>query len=99
MSRIITDPTGLVKQPHDPYWDGPITRREVQGAVNVLANNDSELFLQATTARLIMNLYAEKLNITPAELQAYIDRKKAEINAALAAQEKATAEASKEGSE
>lgn len=93
MSRLITDSSGLVKQPRDPYWDGPITRREVQGAVNQLAHNDSELFLQATTARLIMNLFAEKLNVTPAELQAYIDRKKAEIDAALAAQKAAEPQA------
>lgn len=86
MSKIITDSSGLVKQPHDPYWDGPITRREVQGAVNALAMNDKELFLQATTARFIINMYAEKLNITPGELQAWVDQKKAELDAFVAAE-------------
>lgn len=93
MSRIITDSSGLVKQPHDPYWDGPITRREVQGAVNTLALNDNELFLQSTTARFIMNLFAEKLNVTKGELEAWIAQKKAELDAYVAAQSKAEAPA------
>lgn len=86
MTQIITDSTGLVKQPRDPYWDGNISRREVQGAVNILATNDNELFLQATTARFIMNLFAEKLNVTPAELQAYVEREKAKIDNMVAQQ-------------
>lgn len=86
MTQIITDPSGLVKHPHDPYWDGAISRREVQGAVNTLALNDKELFLQATTARFIMNLFAEKLNVTAGELQAWVDQKKAELDAYVAAQ-------------
>lgn len=79
-SRIITDSSGLVKQPKDPYWDGAITRREVQMAVTQLAGNDQELFIQANTARLIMNLFAEKLGVTKGEIEAYVERKKAEIN-------------------
>jgi len=88
-SRLkITDQSGLVQQPHDPYWDAPITRREVQLAVNDLCVNEAELMARGDTAHIVLNLLCEKLNITRGEIDVFVARKKEEMREAKEAEEK-----------
>lgn len=76
-SRLkISDPNGLVQQPHDPYWDAPITRREVQLAVNDLCVNEAELMARCDTSYIVMNFVCEKLGIKREELDEYVAKKK-----------------------
>jgi hypothetical protein len=88
-SLILNANDSPIQRPKDPYWDGPITRYEVQKAVNVLALNDNELTNRAETVFIVVNFLCEKLNITPGEIQAYVDKQKAAMvalqQAALAA--------------
>ena len=79
MSSIITSENGLVSQPYDKYWDAPLTRREAQRAVDHLAENDTVLNMRADTSHIVINLICEKLNITKAEIETYVARKKAEM--------------------
>lgn len=79
MNHIITDSNGLVKTPHDPYWDGPVTRREAQGAINALADNDRILTMCNDTVNIAVNFLLEKLGVTRGELNVYVEKKKAEV--------------------
>lgn len=80
MSNLIVDPSAsLIKEPKHPYWDAPVTRREAQLAINQMAENDQELTNRADTGHIILNLICEKLNITRGEIDAYVERKRAEI--------------------
>lgn len=90
MSSLIIDSSGSgIKQARDPYWDSPITRREVQGAVNDIALNENALQNMCDTANIVLNFLCEKNNVTRGELEAYVAKKKAEIEAAVAAQKSA----------
>lgn len=71
---------GLLKPPHDPYWDGNITRREAQAAVDQLSQNDKALADQNDTTNLMVNFLLEKLGVTRAEADAWIAKKAEEIN-------------------
>jgi len=93
MSKLIIESSGLVTPAHDPYWDAPITRREVQQAINEMAENDRELTMRADTANIVLNFLMEKQGITRVEVDAWIVQKKTQIAAARAAQVEAAAEA------
>lgn len=80
---------GLVQPAHDPYWDAPVTRREAQGAINDLAVNDKNLAMQNDTTNIVVNFLCERLNITRAEIDAWVEKKKAE--AMLPVMDKSTA--------
>jgi len=86
MKLDITKSSGLVNLPHDPYWDGPITRREVQMAVNDLCINEAELMARSDTAHIVLNFLCERIGTTRGEIDAYIEKKKAEIAALKEAQ-------------
>jgi hypothetical protein len=91
VSSLILGPNDSpIQRPKDPYWDGPITRYEVQKAVNALALNDNELTNRSDTVFIVVNLLCEKAGITPGEVQAYVDKKSAEV---LALREKIAVEA------
>lgn len=85
MSSLILDSSGLVKQPKDPYWDAPLTRREAQKAINDIAMNEMELTNRSDTTSIVLNFLCDKLNVTRAELDIYVEKKKVE---ALALKEK-----------
>lgn len=88
MNKIITDARELVKQPHDPYWDAPITRREVQQAVNDIAQNENALSNMQDTCNIILNLVCQKLNITRPEIDAYVESLRGKLKPAEAANER-----------
>ena len=67
---------GLLQRPHDPYWDAPITRREVQEAVNQLATNDHNLSLQNDTTNLVVNFLCEQLGVKRETLDKWVEEKK-----------------------
>ena len=73
LTNLITDARGLVKEAHDPYWDAPITRREVQKAVNDLCMNQNELTNMIDTANIVLNFLCEKLGVTRADLDKYVE--------------------------
>src|ERR1700690_2028781 len=78
MSKIITsDMNGLLNPQKDPYWDSPISRREVQEAVNQLAINDKRLADQNDTSNLVLNFLCEKANFTRQEIETWVESKKA----------------------
>ena len=77
MSKPCSD---LIQHPHDPYWDGPLTRREAQRMVNKLAANDSELMGMCDTAALILNFLCEaKLKVDREEIEVYVEAKKLQL--------------------
>lgn len=92
MSKIITSPSGIVTPAHDPYWDSPITRREVQQAVNDIAYNEKNLNDMLDTSNIVLNFLAEKVGVTRAEIEVWVEKKKVQIAEVRAAQAKATAE-------
>lgn len=79
MSKLFTDSSPLVKQPHSEYWDGALTRREAQAAINKLASNDSELIGMADTAALILNFLCERAGVKREELDEFVEKKKEEV--------------------
>jgi len=90
MGRILTDSRGLIDQPKDPYWDSPLTRREMQIAVNQLSENDMALTNMCDTASIVLNFICEeKLNVKREELDAYVEKKKAEMLAQIVARKAA----------
>ena len=71
----------LIKQPFDKYWDGHVTRREIQTVFNKLAANDSELMGMADTAAFVLNFILEvklKLN-SREELDIYVEAKRLQV--------------------
>jgi len=94
MGRILTDTRGLINQPKDPYWDAPITRREIQMAVNDLALNDNELTNRTDTLSIVLNFILEDiLHIKDrTRLDAYVERKKKELAEKIAAAQPAQPE-------
>lgn len=90
MSSLIIDPSGSGLKPvHDKYWDAPITRREVQQAVNDIAVNENALQNMCDTSNIVLNFLCTKLNVTRGELDAYVAKTKAEVAAQIEAQNKA----------
>lgn len=72
--------SSLVEQPYDKYWDAPITRREVQRAINKLSQNDSELMAMADTAALVLNFLCEAhLKIKREDIEVYVEAKKLQL--------------------
>ena len=67
---------GFLQRPHDPYWDEPITRREVQEAVNQLAENDRVLSMQNDTTNIVMNFLCEKIGVKREEIDKWVAEKK-----------------------
>jgi hypothetical protein len=85
----------LLQHPHDPYWDGFLTRREAQRMVNKLSSNDSELMGMCDTAALVLNFLCEaKLKVDREEIEVYVEAKKLQM-AEARAKMKAEAEAQK----
>jgi hypothetical protein len=80
MSSILTSDSPI-QQPYDKFWDSPPTRREMQKAFMKLGNNDSDLMAMVDTNCLVVNFICEKLGITRGELEAYVEKKAAEVNA------------------
>lgn len=81
MGNLILDPSDSpVQQPFDKYLDSPMTRREAKVLFRKLAFNDSELMGMADTAALLINFLCEKAGIKDrTEVDAYVERKKAEM--------------------
>jgi len=76
----------LITPAHDRFLDGHPTRRELQKAFNKMGNNDSELMAMVDTNCLVVNFLCEKLNVTRGELDAYVEKKAAEVKALQEAQ-------------
>jgi len=87
----------LIQQPHDPFWDAPPSRREMQTAINKLSANDSELAGMADTAALVLNFILEvKFGITDrTELDVYVEAKKLQMEEARAKMKAAAEETAK----
>jgi hypothetical protein len=81
MSSIINPNDSPIQQPYDKYWDSPPTRRELQKAFNKIGNNDADLMLMVDNLNLVCNCLCEKLNVTRGELDIYVAKKAAELNA------------------
>jgi hypothetical protein len=88
----------LVQQPYDKYWDEPPTRREMQRAINKLAQNDSELMGMADTAAFVLNFILEvKLGVkTREELDVYVEAKRMQAEEARTKMRAAAAEQTQE---
>jgi hypothetical protein len=87
MSNIIHG-SELVEKPFDKFWDNPPTRREMQRAFQKMGENDAELMGMCDTSALVLNFLAEKLGVKREEIEEFVKRKSAEVNA-LRAQMKA----------
>lgn len=87
---------GLLTRARDPYWDGFLTRREAQLAIDKLSENDSVLMAMQDTEHIVMNFLVEKIGCTREELDKYVELKKAQLaalrQAALEAKAQAPAE-------
>jgi ABC-type phosphate transport system auxiliary subunit len=77
----------LVEHPHDQYWDGKPTRRELQKAFNKLGSNDAELMAMVDTNCLVVNYLCEKLGVTREDLEVYVAKQKEALAAMKAAEE------------
>lgn len=86
--------TQLVKQPHDPFWDTPPTRRELQTQLNKIGANQTELMGMADTAALLLNFIFEvKFAIKDrTEVDIYVEAKKLQMEEARAKMRAAAAE-------
>lgn len=78
----------LIQPAYDKYWDSPMLRREAQKAFQKIGNNDAELMLMVDNLNLVVNCLCEKANVTKGELDAFVEKKKAEMEAFNAAQVK-----------
>ena len=78
MSNLIHG-SDLVEHPHDQYWDGKPTRRELQKAFNKLGSNDAELMAMVDTNCLVVNYLCEKLGVTREDLEVYVAKQKEEL--------------------
>jgi hypothetical protein len=84
MSRVLHG-DDLIEKPHDPFWDSPPTRRELQKVFNKLASNDSELMGMADTCALLVNFLCEvKLKVDREEVEVYVEAKKLQMDEARA---------------
>lgn len=71
----------LIIPAHDKFLDGHPTRRELQKAFNKMGNNDAELFAMIDTQALVGNFLCEQLGVTRSQLDAYVEKKAAEVKA------------------
>jgi len=83
----------LITPAFDRFLDGQPTRREMQKAFNKMGSNDSELMLMLDNLNLVCNCLCEKLNVTKGELDAFVQKKTAEMLAYTAAKLAAEKEA------
>ena len=79
----------LITPAYDRHMDGAPTRRELQRAFNKMGTNDSELMLMVDNLNLVVNLLCEKLNVTKGEIDVYVEKKAAEMNAFVESQKAA----------
>jgi hypothetical protein len=82
MSNLIIGPgdNKLINPAHDKFLDAPITRREVQGALDHFAEHLDKIYGSIDTQHIVINFLAEeKLNVTKEELHAYVMKKKQEL--------------------
>jgi CRISPR/Cas system-associated endonuclease Cas3-HD len=79
----------LITPAYDSFLDGKPSRREMQAAFNKMGNNDSELFLMLDNLNLVANCLCEKAGVTRGELDAFVEKKKAEMSAVVEAQKAA----------
>jgi len=79
----------LITPAYDRHMDEAPTRRELQRAFNKMGTNDSELMLMVDNLNLVVNLLCEKLNVTKGEIDVYVEKKAAEMNAFVEAQKAA----------
>jgi len=75
----------LITPAYDSFLDKSPTRRELQKAFNKMGNNDAELFSMIDTQALVGNFLCDKLGVTRGELDAYVAKKAAEVQAINAA--------------
>jgi hypothetical protein len=87
MGRIIASTEELITPAHDKFMDGHPTRRELQQVFNKIGSNQAELFGMVDTQALVGNFLCEKLGVTRAEIEAYVQKKAQELKEL---QEKAT---------
>lgn len=86
MSNLIIDPTEkqLINPAFDKYMDGPVTRRELQAALDHFSKHLDALYATSDTQHIVINFLAEeKLNVTKDELLAYVQKKRQEMLAAI----------------
>ena len=69
----------LIAPPYDRFLDSPPTRREMQKAFNKMGNNDGELMLMVDNLNLVCNYLCEKMGVTKGELDAFVEKKAAEM--------------------
>lgn len=84
MSNLILDPNEkeLINPAHDRFLDAPMPRREAQKAFDHFAQHLDQLYATLDTQHIVLNLIAEKLNVTKGELQAYVEKKRQELEVA-----------------
>jgi len=80
MNKLILDPTDSpIQQPFDKFLDSPMVRREALTLFRKLASNDNELMGMADTASILINFLCEKLEVKREDVDAYVQRKHAEL--------------------
>ena len=83
MSSIITSENSskpLIERPFDKFWDTPPTRRELQRALNKIAENESEMMGMCDTAALILNYICEvHLKVKREDIEVYVEAKKLQL--------------------
>lgn len=80
----------LIQEPYDKFWDESPSRREMQRAFKKMGDNDANLFSAIDTQALVGNFICEKLGVTRAEIEAYVIKKAAEVNALEESKQEAT---------
>ena len=81
MSNLIVDPNDKQVNPaHDRFLDSAATRRELQQVIDHFAKHLDNLYATLDTQHIVLNFMAEeKLNVTQAELLAYVAKKRQEM--------------------
>ena len=91
VANLIVDPNEkrLIDPAFDKYMDAPCTRRELQAMINHFAKHLDEIYPTLDTQHIVINFLAEeKLNVTKDELLAYVEKKRQEMEALRAKQQK-----------
>lgn len=76
----------LVTRAHDPYWDGSPTRRDVQNAIESIDQDFSMFRKELGILRVSIKFLLDKLGVSQAEMETYVAKKKAELEAVQEAQ-------------
>lgn len=79
MSSIIDPNAPIITPAYDKFWDSPPTRREIQAALNHFSQFMDNIYASIDTQHIVLNLLAEKANVTKDELLAYVEKKKQEV--------------------